>query len=64
MLTNVHKLNIYQCKNINDVGNLRNLKILITDSSVIGIHLLKNLEVLHIDETCCKKSSYKIDYNK
>jgi hypothetical protein len=48
MLTGVQILNLGHMYKIKDIGHLKNLKKLIVNTKMSGIHLLSNLQTLHI----------------
>ena len=61
-LTQIHSLNMSNCDNIKDIGNLRKLKKLIINKYIEGIHLLRELDelILNNDLIKCNKISRRI----
>ena len=48
-LGGVHRLCLFGCKKIKDVGLLKNVKELILNRKVYGIHLLKNVKIIRTE---------------
>lgn len=60
MLTQIKKLSIYKCDKIIDVGTLKFMvKLCVDNKKIYGLHLLKNLIVLHIYRCTSKYNKFE-----
>lgn len=60
-MTNLNDLNMINCDEIKDIGNLRKIKKLIITTKTYGLHFLKELEELKITKRLKKTMSGELN---